>query len=65
MTTQNTITTNTWQGGDYVLTLANGGTALAYNKTIAVPDALKAEVADLAKKIISGEITIPAPVAIK
>jgi basic membrane protein A len=59
------ITSNTWEGGDYVLTLANGGTALAYNSTIAVPDALKAEVADLAKKIISGEITIPAPVAIK
>ena len=59
------VTTNTWQGGDFTLTLANGGTLLVYNSTIAIPDALKAEVDGISKQIISGAITIPAPVAIK
>lgn len=59
------LSTNTWEGGDFVLTLENEGTQLTYNSKVAVPDALKAEVAELAKKIISGEIKIPAPVAIQ
>ena len=59
------IATNTWEGGDFVLTLENEGTQLTYNPKVAVPDALKAEVAELAKKIISGELKIPAPVAIQ
>lgn len=59
------ITEDTWEGGDYVLTLENGGTALTYNDKIVVPDDLKAEIADLQAKIISGEIVIPAPLPIE
>ncbi|MCX6053780.1 MAG: BMP family ABC transporter substrate-binding protein [Chloroflexi bacterium] len=59
------IMTNTWEGGDFVLTLENGGTALVLNPAITVPAALVAEIADLQTKIISGEIVIPAPVAIQ
>jgi len=55
------VSTDTWEGGDFVLTLANDGATLAYNPAVAVPDALKAEIADLQAKIISGEIKIPAP----
>ena len=55
------VTSNTWEGGDYVLTLENGGTLLTYNEKVTVPDALKTEIADLQKKIISGEIVIPDP----
>jgi len=59
------ITTDTWEGGDFVLTLANEGTTLAFNPAVTVPDALKVEIADLQAKIISGEIVIPAPKPIK
>ncbi len=59
------INTNTWEGGDYVLTLENGGTLLTYNDKVAVPEELKAEIADLQAKIISGDIVIPDPVAIQ
>jgi basic membrane protein A and related proteins len=59
------VATGTWEGGDFVLTLANGGTDLVINPAITVPDALKTEIADLKAKIISGEIVIPAPVEIK
>lgn len=59
------VTSDTWEGGDFVLTLENGGTDLVYNSAITVPDDLKAEVADLKAKIISGDIVIPAPVAIQ
>jgi basic membrane protein A and related proteins len=45
----------TWVGGDYILTLENGGTQLVYNSAVTVPAALKAEVDALAPKIISGE----------
>lgn len=55
------LATNTWEGGDFVLTLENGGTDLAFNPAVPVPDALSAEIADLKAKIISGAITIPAP----
>ncbi len=55
------VVTNTWEGGDYILTLENGGTDLAYNPAIEIPEDLKAEVAALKEKIISGEIVIPAP----
>ena len=48
-----------------MLTLENGGTDLIYNPAIAVPDALKAEIADLKAKIISGEVVIPAPLPIQ
>jgi basic membrane protein A len=54
-----------WKGGDYVLTLENGGTGLTYNPAVTVPDALKAEIADLQAQIISGAIKIPKPVTIK
>jgi basic membrane protein A len=53
------VVNNKWEGGDMVLTLANGGADLAYNPAITVPDALKAEIADLKAKIISGDIKIP------
>jgi len=43
-----------------VLTLKNGGTDLAYNPAVPVADSLKAEIADLKAKIISGDIVIPA-----
>jgi basic membrane protein A len=52
----------TWEGGDFVLTLANGGTEIAYNPAVNVPSSIKSEVAALAGKIISGELKIPAPV---
>jgi len=55
------ITSNTWEGGDYVLTLENGGTLLTYNDKVEVPEALKTEIADLQAKIISGDIVIPDP----
>ena len=55
------VATNTWEGGDFVLTLANGGTDLAYNPAVTVPAALAAEVADIKAKIIAGTIVIPAP----
>ncbi|OGN74458.1 MAG: hypothetical protein A2X25_06110 [Chloroflexi bacterium GWB2_49_20] len=55
------LTTNTWEGGDFVLTLDNGGTALAYNSAITIPDDLKTEIEGLQAQIISGEIVIPAP----
>lgn len=55
------VVKGTWEGGDYTLTLANGGTDLAYNPAITVPDDLKAEIATLKEKIISGEIVIPGP----
>jgi basic membrane protein A len=57
------ILTNTWEGGDFVLTLENGGTSLTYNSAVVVPDELKAAIADLQAKIISGEIVIPAHIA--
>lgn len=48
----------TFAGGeDYVLTLENGGTSLAFNDAIDIPADLKAEVEALAEKIISGELT--------
>lgn len=55
------LSTKTWEGGDFVLTLENGGTALAFNPAVTVPEALAAEIADIQAKIISGEIVIPAP----
>jgi basic membrane protein A len=61
----NRILTQTWEGGDFVLTLENGGTSLTYNPAITVPDALKTAIADLQEQIISGAIKIPKPVAIK
>ena len=59
------LTTNTWEGGDFVLTLANEGTTLAYNPAVTVPAALLTELADMQAKIISGAIVIPAPKPIK
>jgi basic membrane protein A len=59
------IVDGTWEGGDFTLTLANGGTDLAYNSAITVPQALMDEIAALKAKIISGEIVIPAPVVIQ
>ena len=59
------VSTDTWEGGDFTLTLENGGTDLIYNPAITVPDALKAEIADLKAKIISGEVVIPAPLPIQ
>jgi basic membrane protein A and related proteins len=44
-----------WKSGNFLLTLANKGTELAYNSAITIPAALKAEVDALAPKIISGE----------
>jgi basic membrane protein A len=55
------ISTNTWEGGDFVLTLENGGTALAFNPAVTVPADLAAEIDGLAAKLISGEVVIPAP----
>jgi basic membrane protein A len=55
------IVDGTWEGGDYTLTLENGGTDLAYNPAVEVPEELKAEIAALKEKIISGEIVIPGP----
>jgi len=47
----------TFAGGeDYILTLANNGTSLAYNAAIDIPAELKAEVDALAEKIASGEL---------
>ena len=54
------IINKTWVGGDFVLTLKNGGTTLTYNQAVPVSELLKAEVADLQVQIISGAITIPA-----
>jgi len=52
----------TFAGGkDYILTLANDGTSLAYNATIDVPADLKAEVDALAVKIASGELIAGSP----
>jgi basic membrane protein A len=59
------VVNGTWEGGDYVLTLENGGTQLTYNPAVEVPEELKAEIADLEAKIISGEIVIPAPLPIE
>lgn len=59
------IATNTWEGGDFILSLDNGGVGLAYNPAVTIPAELKAEVDALAQKIISGEIVIPAPVPIQ
>lgn len=53
----------TFKGGDYVGTLENGGTNLAYGGAkcaVDVTPELKAEIDELAKKVISGELkTIP------
>jgi len=52
----------TFDGGkDYILTLANNGTSLAYNAAIDVPAELKAEVDALAVKIASGELIAGSP----
>jgi len=52
----------TFAGGeDYILTLANDGTSLAYNADIDVPADLKAEVDALAVKIASGELIAGSP----
>lgn len=55
------VVNGTWEGGDYILTLENGGTDLLINPAVEVPATLVAEIADLKAKIISGEIVIPAP----
>ena len=48
----------TFAGGtDYILTLANDGTSLAFNDAIDIPADLKAEVEALAEQIAAGEIT--------
>jgi basic membrane protein A len=51
----------TFAGGeDYILTLENGGTGLGYGSSweAQIPDDLKAEIDDLAAKIIAGEIEV-------
>jgi len=59
------VVDNTWESGDFTLTLKNGGTSLAYNADIAIPDELKAETDAIGEKIKSGEIVIPPPQPIK
>ena len=54
------VVENKWEGGMFLLTLANGGIGLAYNPKVEVPAALKAEVEALIPKISSGEI-VPWP----
>ncbi len=55
------VLNGTFTGGeDYILTLENGGTGLGYGSAWEgkVPDDLKAEIDDLAAKIIAGEIEV-------
>jgi len=53
------VTSNTWEGGDYVLTLANTGVALAYNSAIDIPDAIKVEIDAISAQIVAGSVVVP------
>ena len=55
------VATNTWEGGDFTLTLANGGTELVYNPSQPIPDWLKEEIDNLEQAIEMNIIVLPDP----
>lgn len=55
------MTEGGWKSGNFILSLDNNGTGLAYNSAIEIPAELKAEVDALTAKIISGEIPSLSP----
>ena len=58
---KNLVADGSWTSGNYILQFTNGGTDIAYNAEIDVPADLKAEVAALKDKILSGEISSLSP----
>ena len=55
------VANGTWEGGDFILTLANGGTELVYNPSQQIPDWLKQEMDNLAQAIKMNMIVLPDP----